>query len=112
MRIVALTAAVLLATATPTQAVQTGGDLKVLCESEAEAYQGVCTGYIIAIADILTQFSLDGGLFLGWRVCMPKISVTEAQVIVVDFLNAHPDTLDRGGFSLVARALAEVYPCE
>ncbi len=112
MRIVAIAAAVLLATATPTQAAQTGADLKAVCESESEAYQGVCNGYIIAIADILTQFSLDGGLFLGWRACMPKISVTEAQGVVLDFLNAHPETLDRAGFSLVARALAEAYPCK
>jgi hypothetical protein len=112
MRIVAMVAAVMLATATPTEAAQTGGSLKSLCESETDAYQAVCTGYIIAIADILTQFSLDGGLFLGWRACMPKIGAMEAQAAVVEFLNAHPDTADRAAFSLVSRALAEAYPCE
>ena len=112
MRILALSAVLWLALASPGEAAQTGKDLKAICEDQTPNLQGVCVGYILGIADIMTQFSHDGGYFLGFRACMPEISVVQAQGVVVKFLNSHPDRLDRAGFSLIARALAEAYPCQ
>ena len=79
MRILALSAVLWLALASPGEAAQTGKDLKAICEDQTPNLQGVCVGYILGIADIMTQFSHDGGYFLGFRACMPEISVVQAQ---------------------------------
>lgn len=112
MRFLALSLVFWLSFTSHSDAAQTGQDLIGLCENEAPEVQGICMGYIIAVGDTLTQFSNDGGYFLGYRSCMPEITVVQAREVVVNFLNEHPDRLDRGAFSLVVRALSEAFPCQ
>lgn len=91
--------------------VMSGRDLQAACtQSTASADQfAICHGYIVGIADTMQGGSVE---IYGWRACIDdKITVEAVVAKVRGFLGAHPEYLDLDADTLVARALADAYPC-
>ena len=88
----------------------TGNDLANNCaELDESSYpSGYCMGFIGSVADIIGNFEI-----FGWKACLPA-QVTKGQVVDVvrQFLNDNPQDLHLAAAGLVARALAEAFPCE
>lgn len=85
----------------------TGNDLKSACDDKAPLKQGLCTGYILAIAD-----ALDKNVIIGWSACFPQ-TFTGGQVIAVvrKFLDRQPANRGLSAWSLTTAALAGAFPC-
>lgn len=82
---------------------ESGETLLALCEKPQDsALYGFCAGYIIGAADML-----DEGAF-----CPPdghdKLQIVD---VTVQWLGNHSDNLQESAHSLVAKALAESFPC-
>ncbi len=112
---------VLLVTAAPHAVVGqdlfTGKDMLTRCEwfveaigdtslARAEWFEaGVCVGMVRAasfVAEASPTFSL----------CIPDPSNVEAQVlVVVKYLNDHPEKLNEPDFALILQALGDAFPC-
>lgn len=111
MRWLVLVAGLMLV-ATPAQSdVMNGATLKGYCDQQAsETFNtGTCLGYISGIAD--TMYRSTGDIY-GWRACWDdSVTVKDMHGVVVKFLQANPQYLDLDADSLVARALADAYPC-
>jgi hypothetical protein len=64
---------------------------------------------------------VNASLFMGFvvgvhdassGVCSPKeVTITQICKITANYLGTHPTELDRSAYSIVARALAQAYPC-
>jgi hypothetical protein len=82
---------------------ESGDTLLSLCEKPQDStLYGFCAGYIIGAAD-----ALDEGLF-----CPPKGHAKQQIVdVTVRWLRDNPENRDDTAHSLVARALAENFPC-
>lgn len=91
--------------------VMSGHDLKKACDQASgnDATYGLCHGYVIGIADAMHRSAVD---IYGWRTCMSNDVTVEAMVKAVRaFLAANSQYLDLDADSLVARGLADAYPC-
>jgi hypothetical protein len=88
----------------------TGEQLREICESPSSAGQSwQCVGYVEAIADVMGH-----AMYEGWRACIPtdeRVTGAQAADVVTKYLRAHPDWLRFTASDLVARALAEAFPC-
>ena len=112
MRWLVIVVGLILATGPARADVLSGKELKGFCdETSASSFDmGACLGYITGIADAMHRSTVD---IYGWRACMENgVTVEELRTNVVAFLNAHPEFLELGADSLVARALADSYPCD
>ena len=102
----------LMMAAAPAQAdVMNGKELQKFCAPhQANNFDmGACLGYITGIADAMHRSNVN---IYGWRACMgDDVTVERMHNTVVNFLNANPQYLDLDADSLVARALADAYPC-
>ena len=98
--------------AVPAQAdVMNGRELQHFCTpSRASNFDmGTCLGYISGIADAMHRSTVN---IYGWRACMGDgVTVERMHNAVISFLNANPQYLDLDADSLVARALADAFPC-
>ena len=69
---------------------------------------GRCWGYISASTDIYQIIKYGSSRI----VCIPEDKeVSDYVRIVTEYLNEHPNDLDRSAFELITKAFAEVYPC-
>lgn len=82
---------------------ESGDTLLSLCEEPQDSpLYGFCTGYIVGAAD-----ALDEGLF-----CPPEEHAKQQIVdVTVRWLRDNPEDRPGTAHSLVARALAEKFPC-
>jgi hypothetical protein len=86
-----------------------GNKLAKACRPEAEGSfeDGVCLGYVLAIADAINNGSVDGR-----EACTPAAVLNvQMQFVTRRYFADHPDLLDRTALELVAAALAEAFPC-
>ena len=91
--------------------VMSGKELQGFCAAHQASNfdMGTCLGYITGIADAMHRSNVN---IYGWRACMgDDVTVERMHNSVVNFLNANPQFLDLDADSLVARALADAYPC-
>lgn len=91
--------------------VMNGKELQAFCmPGQASNFDmGTCLGYITGIADAMHRSTVN---IYGWRACMGQgVTVERMHSAVVSFLNSHPQYLELDADSLVARALADAYPC-
>ncbi len=98
-----------LALAAPARAeyFETGRDLYQKCKAAGTASQVFCFGFIIGIADVMEDNSLDGR-----SACIPKdATIQQVAEVVIRFLEDNPDIRDFTGESLTVQALSERYPC-
>jgi len=88
----------------------TGNDLLRYCSKHVTNpfYNGLCSGYTIAIADVMVIDSVA-----GFRACFPA-TVTRGRLLEVSmqYLRAHPEQLHYTAVCLVAAALSEAFPCK
>jgi hypothetical protein len=82
-----------------------GNDLIEWCTS---AGVPACTGYIMAVIDIM----VDSGPIAGWKACIPKgVSGAQVRDIAVTYLRANIPKRHLSAPSLIAEAMAEAFPC-
>jgi hypothetical protein len=56
---------------------------------------------------------MASGPLFGFKACLPvNSSLEQSRDVVVRFLRAHPELRHLVAVSLVARALAEAFPCK
>ena len=79
-----------------------GNELWRLCTSKGTRANGLCYGYVTAIAEVARE---SDGLYghHAWR---------QTVEVVKRYLEQHPEQRHYGASSLVAEALAEAFPCK
>src|SRR4051812_16526985 len=84
-----------------------GNDL--LDEGNNQAQRRMCTGYIMGVVD---GMSGNDGRMSVWRMCLPQ-AATNIQAVDVGkrYLNEHPELRHLAASGLIAKALAEAFPC-
>ncbi len=114
MRVLGLVLMLLLMGADSAQAQEAAGpyyrgrQLHRHCFSEDAIAQGICYGYIVAVADA----AIAGLAIEGQRACIPADASTgRLRDAVKDYLEIRPERLEGTGIALVAAALAEAFPC-
>ena len=86
-----------------------GNELWRLCTSKGTRANGLCYGYVTAIAEVARG---SDGLY-GHHVCLPAHTTRRQTVEVVNrSLDQHPEQRHYGASGLVAEALAEAFPCK
>jgi len=80
-----------------------GNELQKACESESNADDGFCVGYIIGAADAF--------LSVGF-ICSKGIQYGQIRKVVLKYLRNNPERLHYSANSLVGVALAEAFPCK
>jgi hypothetical protein len=94
----------------PTDLVTVSGNrLAHACRPEAEASfeDGICLGYVLAMADAINNGSVDGK-----EACTPAAVLNvQIQFVTRKYFADHLDLLDRTALELVAAALPEAFPC-
>ncbi len=85
-----------------------GQQLHRHCVSDDTIAQGICYGYIVAVADA----AIAGLVIEGKRACIPgDASTSRLRNAVKAYLESHPEERGRTGVALVAAALAQAFPC-
>ena len=89
----------------------TGNDLQATCPAKAGSdAHGVCRGYAMAIADMLSLISQD---FPNGRVCIPEgVQSAQAVAVISKFLNDHPERLHQPATWLLWDAFKAAFPCK
>ena len=86
---------------------QDGNVLYGACFSQSSYEQGICLGFIQGIAD-----ALAGNAINGFTACLPAhVTAGQARDVVTRFLASHPETRHLAAAGMVARPLAEAFPC-
>ncbi len=113
----ALTLAVTPAFAWPpvqkTDAYFSGEKLFSACMDKTEAGQGVCLGYIIGVADLMSGLTSKGITYNGYSACVgADVKSFTLRGVVTVFLAQHAkDRAKLTASSLVAAALDDAFPC-
>jgi hypothetical protein len=83
------------------------------CTGGREGDEGLCLGYILGVADAMQAAqATNGTLVFGWRACPPHdTTALQVREVVVHFLLAYPDTQGSSASGLIAKALADAFPC-
>ncbi|MFQ5881232.1 MAG: Rap1a/Tai family immunity protein [Candidatus Methylomirabilales bacterium] len=87
-----------------------GNNLHSLCSKTSRDFKiGVCTGYVSAIVDLFWSKNTIDGL----RACVPQaLSTSQARDIVMQWINDNPEMGDMKASALVAKIMAETFPCK
>jgi hypothetical protein len=84
----------------------TGNQVFEACETNADAQQGVCAGFINGVAD-----GLAIGMYLGkacWFTVRPNANTRQLIDVAVKY---HPADRDQGAATLILLALRQAFPC-
>ncbi len=85
---------------------ESGTTLLQKCEGN-QAEKAACSGYILAIADVLAE-----GPHFGWRACAPgDARAGQVEKAAVRWLRNNPLILHYAADGLVAKALSDAFPC-
>ena len=83
-----------------------GNVLHQYCDAENLLDKQACVGFIAGISEA------TGGNYAGYRACIPRtITTGQMRDVVVKLLQAHPEDRHLRAVELVARALADAWPC-
>ena len=86
----------------------TAGSLLDDCQSDDHEF---CVGYIVAVADSVSALSGEATVY-GNRACIPpSLRNGEMRQVVADYLSDNKWVWSYGAASVVARVLAERFPC-
>jgi hypothetical protein len=84
-----------------------GNALYEHCQSSIVSLQGVCVGYVMAMADILAEHEIN-----GFKACVPRsVTIAQATDVVKQFLARYPEQRHFMARGLVAAALSQAFPC-
>lgn len=86
---------------------ETGNSLLDDCKSEGSFRSGVCSGFVVGVAQVVGASDVD-----GVQACFPE-GVTKGQLrkVVVAYLEANPGLLHYDAATLVIVALVGKFPC-
>ncbi len=86
-----------------------GDRLLAWCQSKNPDEQSTCLGYVMSVADILSDQTIYQG-----RACLPPTTTAdELRRLVVLFLSSNPQHLEKAsGANLAALAMMHAYPCK
>jgi hypothetical protein len=88
--------------------VRDGDQLLQQCTATIGAHVNFCFGYIDAVVDLL----LENDRIDGFSACVSsELDDPQLRNIVVKFLKDNPDLRRLGAPNLIARALAQAFPC-
>ena len=74
-----------------------------------ETLQMHCIGYVAGVTDAM---GLAKGNLNGWMACIPEgVTAEQLREVVKEMLVEHPETRHQFAAYLVARAVAEAFPC-
>lgn len=86
----------------------TGNRLHQWCSNQTDDNFGLCSGYVMGIADALAR----GAVIQGERACFPgSATVGQARDIVKRHLESYPELRHAVAAQIVAYALSEAFPC-
>ena len=93
---------------------ESGENLLVYCSAEPGTRDAqYCTGYIVAIADAMPRMRTDGDFHGALYACAPRGLIQTGLVgVVKTWLISHPQDRQGEAAPLVAKALAESFPCK
>jgi hypothetical protein len=95
------------ATARAQRGFMTGNELQSLCNTNDAWGMVACTAYVMAIFEVMYSNPI-----YGWRACFPSgVIAGQMTDVVKRFLARHPEQRHNTAGSLVAKALAEAFPC-
>lgn len=89
----------------------TGNDLVRNCSNSRNYFSyGVCAGYVTGVAEVMKQPEWP---YSAWTACLADKNIEMGQLVAIvkKYLAKHPDQLHLRAFELVARALAQAFPC-
>ena len=87
-----------------------GVELNLQCQSDDDARQAACRGYIVAVADV---FLGGGARVAGVRVCFRGgTSVPQLLETVTGYIERHPELQHFAAVIVVTMALEEAFPCD
>ena len=101
-------AALVLAAASPGAGAgfESGTTLLEKCRG-GSAKKAACSGYILAIADVLAE-----GPHFGWRACLPEgVPARQVEQAVMGWFGNNPQILHYEADGLIAKALSDAFPC-
>jgi hypothetical protein len=88
--------------------VRDGNQLLQQCTATIGAHVNFCFGYIDAVVDLL----LENNGIDGFNACVSsELDDPQLRNLVVKFLKDNPDLRRLGAPNLIARALAQAFPC-
>jgi|SRR5271157_2805602 len=91
----------------PNQTSESGLELQTKCKDTAADYSdGYCTGFIVGSGQVMQS---EPGPSL---ICIPgEATVGQAKLVVIKYLNDHPEILHLPASILIRRALTKAWPC-
>jgi len=91
----------------------TGNTLLAWCLSASRSEQRLCDGYILGVADVMLENKKIGDVAACIPVPVRSRGWSQILNVVQRFLASHPEKRSQlSATNLVARALAEAYPCQ
>ena len=110
MRSIILSLAICVASSAVAAEYVSGNRLYEHCgKSGLDAGRDLCIGYVSAIADVMA----DGDSVDGYRACVPgAITAGQLQDLLFDHLDTYRLYRHHNASRVVARFLAETFPCE
>jgi hypothetical protein len=92
----------------PSVTLMPGSRFAQYCNPENNlALNGICVGFISAVADLMNVVSLHGR-----RACFPSaFKLQEGVTVVQRWIDSHPNDVKYDGREIVILALSEGYPC-
>jgi hypothetical protein len=86
-----------------------GNDLWSVCSCKSAVQSGLCMGFVMGIADAMST----GNAILGTMMCLPEhVTGEQAQDVVKQFLEQHPERRHYTATTIAADALKEAFPCK
>jgi hypothetical protein len=84
-------------------------DLRKLCDQDRQSSEyGMCWSFVTAVFEIMTKDSI-----YGLRTCPPRLVTSQRAVeITAAWLLSHPKSEIEAASLVVARALAQAFPCQ
>lgn len=90
----------------------TGSELLSDCSAEEMHERFFCMGYIAGISGADDAYA-DWGEKAKESICLrDKVTLGQLRLVVIHWLEAHPDKLDLSSDYLVPQALEEAFPCK
>lgn len=84
-----------------------GNDMHELCNNGGVSGSDFCMAYSAAVSDVLEDYPIN-----GWTACVPRtVRLSQIRDIVARWLANNPQERHYTANSLMARALAEAFPC-
>lgn len=88
-----------------------GNDLHGWCQSQSKVDQGICTGFVVGVIDMISSGKQGRGLKVD--VCFPaSITIAQAMDVATKWLTNNPQHRHFVASDLVKASMEEAFPCK